>query len=250
MSRCVYCGQTLPGEEQLCQACLERRNAELERGTHTFKGAIREAIRERPATSLLIAANVLVFMLIVPLWDPDATKEEYIAWGANHGLRVFEGEWWRLASSMFLHGGVVHLIFNMQGLNFLGSLAEAHFGSLRFLVAYLLAGIAASVTSISFHPMVPSVGASGAIFGVAGMLMTGLLTRAFKIEHPEMKKPLISLATFAGYNLIIGLLPGIDNAAHAGGLAAGLLLGLWLALRIKLLRRERALSFAANPPPG
>ena len=100
-------------------------------------------------------------------------------------------------------------------------------GRVRFALIYLVTGIVASGASIWWHPATVSIGASGAIFGLDGLLLALLLLKAFS---KELGKPLlISTAVFVGYNLLMGLTGGVDNAAHIGGLISGFLIGCLLA---------------------
>lgn len=146
-------------------------------------------------------------------------------------LEIAAGEWWRLITPMFLHApftgalfSLLHIGFNMYILRSFGPNVEEAFGSISFLGMYLLAGIMASATSYAFNsPNTLGVGASGAVFGVIGILIVFLRrrrTRAFVDHYVRM------LMMFVGLNLMLGfLVTRIDNLAHIGGLAAGLVLG-------------------------
>jgi rhomboid protease GluP len=160
--------------------------------------------------------------------------------GANYGPAVAEGQYWRPVTAMFLHGGIVHLLLNGYALYQLGSLFEIWLGSLRLLVTFFLTGIAGSIASIVFTQGI-SVGASGAIFGLLGALIAFLLRRR-EMLTPGAKSLLSQLVGWAVINVFFGFsVPGIDNAAHLGGCAAGLLLGLIL--------RERPV-YRLPPMPG
>ena len=180
--------------------------------------------REGLATRVLIALNVLVFGAaalggVSPL---DPSTEELVRWGADFGPLTVSGEWWRLATSMFLHGGVLHLALNMWCLLNLGLVAERLFGRPAFLSLYLLSGLGGSLASLSYHPMVVSVGASGAIFGLAGGLIALLGLRREVAAAARLTKMLPSLFSFVAYNLLFcAMNPLIDNAAHVGGLVVG-----------------------------
>jgi membrane associated rhomboid family serine protease len=138
---------------------------------------------------------------------------------------VAAGEYWRLWSVTLLHGDPIHLAFNMYALYLAGSVVERWYGSLRFLAFYLACAAAGSVASFVFGGDVPSVGASGAIFGLFGILLA-----AGRIHHPvdRQSRGLVSQLMFLVLiNIVFGFASGgaIDNAAHLGGLAAGLWLG-------------------------
>jgi len=149
---------------------------------------------------------------------------------------VAGGEWYRLASCMFLHLSVIHILMNMFVLWDLGRLAEAVWGRFGFLLIYLSSGLAGSLASFAFVAN-PSAGASGAVFGIAGALLSARFL-AHDREMPFPKQSLGYIAGFVAYNIVIGSSsPGIDNAAHLGGLAAGAALGFaFLPSRNILLR--------------
>ncbi len=176
-------------------------------------------------TPLLLDLNVLIFILMglsgVNLITPD--QQSLLHWGANFRPLTTDGQWWRLLSCCFLHIGVVHLLLNMYALLFIGYLLEHQLGSLRFLFAYLLTGIVASLTSLWWHNLVISAGASGAIFGMYGVFLALLTTNL--IEKSERKTLLISIGIFVVYNLLNGLNGAVDNAAHIGGLLSGWAIG-------------------------
>ncbi|MCR6640595.1 MAG: rhomboid family intramembrane serine protease [Sporocytophaga sp.] len=136
---------------------------------------------------------------------------------------TLEGEWWRLITCCFLHIGIFHLLMNMYALLYIGVLLEPLLGRTRFITAYLLTGVTASITSLWWHDLTISAGASGAVFGMYGVFLALLTTNL--IEKTARQTLLTSIAVFVGYNLINGLRGGIDNAAHIGGLIGGLLIG-------------------------
>src|SRR5215475_3534683 len=178
-------------------------------------------------TSVLLGLNVAVFglMLAGGMHPMAPTIDRLIQWGANYGPKTTNGEWWRMFTAMFLHIGVLHLLFNMVALWNVGSFMERILGSVGFVVLYLLSGLLGSVASVAWNPFVVSAGASGAIFGLYG----GLL--AFLVRHRAMQQAsLAALRTntlaFLGYNLVFGfIIQGIDMAAHLGGLAGGFICG-------------------------
>ncbi len=214
----------------------------------------REAIRfaravfTRPAsfTIIFIAANVFVFLLMLQgntanVWEPSVTT--LLAYGAKFNSLINAGQWWRLVTPMFIHIGVIHLLVNMYGLFMLGPYVEKLYGSAKFVLFWVVAGVggvAASYFAAS-HQMQdgllgrflfrggdgPSAGASGALFGLIGVLF--VFGIKFRHELPdELKRafgtgmlPTILLNLFIGYTV-----PFIDNAAHLGGLVAGAALAL------------------------
>ncbi|MGE9313481.1 rhomboid family intramembrane serine protease [Niabella sp. CJ426] len=176
-------------------------------------------------TPILINLNILVFIAMVAtgvhVLTPDG--ESLVRWGANFKPVTLEGQWWRLLTNCFLHIGILHLLLNMYALVYIGQLLEPYLGKARFLTAYLLAGIAASVTSLWWHDLTISAGASGAIFGMYGVFLAMLTSDL--IEREARKSLLASISIFVGYNLLYGLKGGIDNAAHIGGLVSGFIIG-------------------------
>ncbi len=183
-------------------------------------------------TIALIAANVLVFAsMVLAGGDPlSLDGARLIAGGALYGPAVLQGEFWRLASAMFLHGGLVHIGFNMFALWQAGALVERLFGHSRFLLLYLGSGLFGAFTSLWWKPAVLSVGASGAIFGVYGALLGFILGAREAMPLGLMRELRSSALGFVGFSLFAGFaIPGIDNAAHLGGLGGGLLLGFGLA---------------------
>lgn len=139
-----------------------------------------------------------------------------------------QGEYWRLVAAMFLHIGLLHLILNVWALYQLGYVFEAMFGSARFMTVYFLAGLTASITSAIFlRDEGLAAGASGAIFGILGALIVAIRRSPVWRHEPWTRGFTQQLMGWAALNVIIGFsLPGIDNAAHLGGFAAGLVLGL------------------------
>lgn len=176
-------------------------------------------------TPVLIWLNVGIFLLMaftgVNVLKP--AGEALIRWGANYSPLTLDGQPWRLLSSCFLHIGIIHLLFNMYALTQIGFVIESVLGSRRFIVVYIMAGLLGSVVSLWWHDVVLGAGASGAIFGLYGVFFA-LLTTDW-LEAETRRSLLRSVLVFMGYNLLFGLQSGIDNAAHIGGLIAGVLFG-------------------------
>jgi rhomboid protease GluP len=162
----------------------------------------------------------------------DAIVRAYqlIDWGANKGSLTLHGEWWRMVTSLFLHGSLLHLAFNMIALWQVGQLVERLFGSVRFTALYLIAGVCGSIASVMWNPNVNSVGASGAIFGIVGGLLAFTRRENSGVPPTVVNDLRGSLFPFLVFNLAAGFLyPHTDNAAHIGGLIGGWLAGLLLA---------------------
>jgi len=176
-------------------------------------------------TPILINLNIALF--IIKAISDDylvlTEVESLLNWGANYSPYTLQGEWWRLFTNFFVHGGIVHLLMNMFTLFYVGSLLEPYLGKAKFIAAYLLTGLAASVTSLWWNVDVISLGASGAIMGMFGVflaLLTTNITNKFK-----RRKLLESIILFVFFNLVYGMKPGVDNAAHVGGLVCGIFIG-------------------------
>jgi rhomboid protease GluP len=179
----------------------------------------------------LIGLNVLFFVIMlihgVPLFSPSAAV--LLQWGADYGPRTVHGEWWRILTCVFVHAGLIHLVFNMWCLAAMGPFVERLVGNVGFLVLYLLSGLGGSLASLAWSPTVVSVGASGAIFGVYAALVGIYLRAGHTIPTQVLKQHRSSTVAFLAYNLLGGMfVPGIDMAAHVGGLVVGFLCGLVL----------------------
>jgi len=167
-------------------------------------------------------------------FDPD----DLLAWGANyrpaiHGFGIF-----RLIASQFVHGGLIHLANNLYGLHFAGLFLSPVVINGRMIACYLLCGLGGSIASLVTHSATMSVGASGAIFGLFGILLTLDLLGDTRLA--VMRKVIfIGGGIFVGWNLLIGATtPGIDNAAHVGGLLTGAVIGMSLFV-LNLFNRQK-----------
>ena len=207
-----------------------------------FQQSLQNASQTLIVTKILIAANVLVHLYVLSISSNYAPKEigqMYIDMGANIGLLTFNGEWWRLFTSMFVHGGITHLLFNMYALWVIGSIVEKLFGSFGFSCIYFMSGVLGSVFSLYNHSFnVPSVGASGAVFGIFG----ALVSYAYFQKMP--KKISTHILKNAGLmiliNAAIGLsIPQIDNSAHFGGCIAGIIAAYFIGQDITILKEKK-----------
>jgi rhomboid protease GluP len=178
-------------------------------------------------TNLLISLNILVF--IAMLFDGagwwHSTNAVQLAWGANFGPATQDGQWWRLASAMFLHFGIVHLVLNTWSLWDAGQLVERMYGRLRFAGIYLMSGLCGNLVSLVVQGnSAVSGGASGAIFGIYGALLTFLWRERNAIRSHEFRWLFWGALGFAIATIILGfIIPGIDNSAHIGGFVTGIL---------------------------
>jgi rhomboid protease GluP len=182
-------------------------------------------------TQVILVINVVVFgAMAMEGIAMDPNLRQSVEWGANFGPYTLGGQPWRLLSSMFVHGGLLHILFNMWCLWDLGAMAEGLYGHWTFALVYLLCGVGGSLASVWWHPVGVSVGASGAIFGIVGALIASHYLGEFSAPMVVVRSRLRSVLVFAGYALIFGAMSGrTDNAAHLGGLVTGLLLGALIA---------------------
>jgi membrane associated rhomboid family serine protease len=244
---CRSCGALVGAGESACSACgapFVTQRAETARPAPTYDpDTVRfaRAVLARPATFtfVFLALNVFVFVLM----SMSGGTENYDvlrAFGAKYNTLINKGEWWRLVTPVFIHINWLHLLVNMYSLFMLGPYVERLYGSARYVffwVATGVAGVAASyfASSVGGKPGVlgrflfrggdgPSAGASGALFGLVGVLFVfGIKYRkelpdGFKRAFGLGMLPTILINLFIGYTI-----PFIDNAAHLGGLAAGML---------------------------
>ena len=185
-----------------------------------------------PGTLLLIATTVTVFLaqMASSQW---AGQDLLLDYGAKSRVDILSGEVWRLVTPIFLHVSIPHIFVNMYSLYAIGPAVERFFGTPRFLITYLQAGIAGIIFSLALSPY-PSAGASGAIFGMLGALA------AFLYRHRGLfgrfgRLQLRQIILVAFLNLGLGLMPGIDNWGHLGGLVAGATLSWWLGPRFEIV---------------
>jgi len=162
-------------------------------------------------TALIFAAQWIVQSL--------TGSDLLLQWGAKSKPEMLQGQVWRFITPIFLHVNIPHVFVNMYSLYAIGPAVERFFGTPRFLALYLLSGFSGVVFSLAFSPY-PSAGASGAIFGLLGALAV------FLYLHREIfgrfgRLQLRQLIIVALLNLALGLMPGIDNWGHLGGLLAG-----------------------------
>lgn len=221
-----------------------------------------------PATYVLLGINCGVFlaMTLAGVSPSSPQPEQLLHWGADYGAFVLVlGQWWRLVTAMFVHIGFLHLATNMWCLWNLGLLGEPLLGAPGLLAAYVLTGFAGNLLSVATHPGLQSngadgvigAGASGAIFGLAGVLIVLLNSRYLPLPEFERKALRKSVIWFAVLNFVLGFGVDmghfslrIDNMAHFGGFVAGLLLAVPMVPRIGsppgLFRTRRNLAIAGE----
>jgi membrane associated rhomboid family serine protease len=231
MPNCLKCGTPLPVNEEggapvLCDRCAGAATGRARRTMSTG------TLRDFPATTALLAINITVFVGMVATgagflnFDPLAE----LRWGGNYGPLTLSGEYWRLITAGFIHGGLFHVAVNMWCLFSLGQLSERLFGRLQTFFIYLLTGVGGALLSIAHDPRHMEVGASGAVFGIAGALLAGVKFGNLALSTGEKRAVTRSMIFFVGVNFLLGsgisaLGSNIDNMCHLGGFITGLLVG-------------------------
>ena len=204
--------------------------------THNKKDQEKVADVFSPKKPVVTYALILinVFMFLFPLIN--GTTEEFYNLFASYGPFVKMGDYYRLISAAFMHANIAHLIFNMYALWIIGMQLESFIGKWRYLVVYLFSAISGSLLSVIVTPNAVSVGASGAIFGLLGALLYfGYHYRVYL--GTVIKSQIIPLIVI---NLLLGfMVPGIDNAAHIGGLIGGALIMIGVGVKYKSSNFER-----------
>jgi rhomboid protease GluP len=192
-----------------------------------------------PVTTGLLVVNIIVFIL------QQIPSLNVTYWGVNWGPLTLSGEYWRFFTPAYLHDGIFHIALNMWCLFSLGQLSERLFGKWQTFMIYNLTGVGGALLSIASNPTRSELGASGAIFGLAGALIAGIKFGDLNISAGEKRALFSSVLSFAIYNFLFGgalnFVGGrIDNMCHLGGLVTGLLLGLPLGAFV----RNKALQLA------
>lgn len=172
------------------------------------------------ATRVLIGLNIAVFLLQFVLWDATVTSDgttalELATFGPSIDL---DGEWWRIFTSGFGHFGIIHLGMNMYSLHILGPIIERRLGPRRFALAYFAALVGGSFGAVLLNPLSLSMGASGAIFGLLGLLVMMFRSQGISIAQSGLGPVLL-------LNLFISLSGYVSLGGHAGGFLVGIVLG-------------------------
>jgi len=174
-------------------------------------------------TYIFLGANLVVFFLMALAGG--SIEPTLLAFGVKANSEIARGQWWRFITPIFIHIGILHLFFNSYAMWIVGPQVEKLYGGARFVILYVLTGVAGVTGSYFYHPQAISAGASGAIFGLFGALLV------FGLRYRRAIPPAFKRAVGTGVlpviviNLIIGFtIPAIDNSAHISGLLAGALL--------------------------
>ena len=226
--RCTRCDKPICGRcavpaavGQHCVWCV----AEARKSAPKVRSAMQA---NSPVVLTIIVISVIVWILQNLTINNEPSTNITLRFGSIPPA-IAAGEWWRLITPMFLHAplqarlGIIHILFNMYILRIYGPNVEQAFGHIRFIAMYLIAGFTGSAASFVLGGCNLGYGASGAIFGMVGVLLVYLHRRRTSVILAEFQR---NLLFFVGINLVFGfVMPGIDNWAHIGGLAGGLALG-------------------------
>jgi rhomboid protease GluP len=194
-----------------------------------------------PVTAALLAINIVAFLLqqVPGLHVTDL--------GVNFGPLTISGEYWRLFTAGFLHGGIIHIGVNMWCLFSLGRLSERLFGKWQTFAIYMVTGVGGALLSIANNPQHGELGASGAVFGIVGAVIAGVKFGDLNISSGEKRAIISSAISFAVLNFILGfsgfgssVFGRVDNMCHLGGFVTGLMVGLPLGA----FHRNKALQLA------
>lgn len=200
-----------------------------------------ERLSQAKVTSGLMIINIIVFILMT-LSGGSENIENLIRFGANSKILVAEGEWWRLFTASFIHIGFFHILFNMYFFYSLGPVFERLFGSMNFLIIYLIAGIFGNLLSFAFgSPYTVSAGASTSLYGMLGLAI-GLM--ATYRDDEIIRSFGASFISVVVINVIYSLLaPGVGIYGHLGGFVAGFLLaGIFPILGREIASPKRLVS--------
>jgi len=231
---CPGCNQLTPASSSQCIHC---GLGSIEAVAAEYKAASERRFlqtlftRANPFTMIFIGVNAGVFVLMClaggfAVTSPDSAV--LIGFGAKqNSLIAGQHQYWRLVTAIFIHIGIIHLLLNNYALWIIGQEIERIYGSARFVVLYLITGLIGSIGSYAFNPQATSAGASGAIFGLFGALAA--FAFRYRKEIPEFLSreikrrvlPIIAINLVFGFSVRI-----VDNAAHLGGLLAGVILAL------------------------
>jgi rhomboid protease GluP len=194
-----------------------------------------------PLTYVLIGLNVAVYVYTSVIGGNFLATEDAVIWqyGQVNWL-VMRGWYWQLFTSMFIHANITHLFGNMLFLLIFGFRAEELFSGWEYLLIYFLSGLVGNMLTLLLGPDMVSVGASGAIFGVFGA--------ATIYSRRAIGQSIISALLYSFFLLMISSGPEVNNAAHFGGLAIGLIVGYALALRKKPPAKYQY-RFSYSPKP-
>lgn len=201
----------------------------------------------KPIITKILIIFISIYFLIEILFNALYSEEAIILLGAKWNAGLANGEYWRFATSTFLHGSLLHLFLNLIALHIFGTEVESIYGSFRYVLIYVLTAWGAGLASYAFSPGL-AIGASGAIFGIIGSLVVFFYRQREKIPGANLK--FRAMYTLILINLVFGfMIPRIDNAGHLGGLITGLVAAWFIAPEYKLEKNEEKGILAVAQKP-
>ena len=195
---------------------------------------------ERLKRAPYISGSLLIINILIFLWCTFGGEVLYNIGRLSPYDFFQQKQYYRLISSMFLHGDITHIINNMLLLFGLGIMIEKEVGSITFVISYFITGIAGGIASLFYKLLVGdyyvgSIGASGAVFGLIGVLLSLAFFSGMQLPNVTPIKMIVVVV----YSIYSGIgNPNIDNVAHVGGVFAGILIGLILCIRIRLKKKK------------
>ncbi len=233
---CRNCGALASAGDRVCTVCGARLPSATGSFLYKVFGLIMPGVS--PATAAVTAVIGVNFLVQVlgsggrALLNPGI--ESLVNSGALVSQLIAAGQWWRLLTCVFVHIGIIHILFNLFALLSVSSFLEEELGAARYLSVFLLTGLGGSMASYLLHVRVISAGASGAIFGLIGFSIS-YFRRQGSARGRDIQGFMLRWALYA---FIFGLFVGADNYAHGGGFVAGFILGTVMELRQDEKRRR------------
>jgi len=226
MPSCLKCGTALAVNEEGVAPVLCDRCAGVATG-RARRSMAMGGLGRSPATTALMAINIIAFI------GQLLSGQALTYWGTNIGPLTLSGQYWRLFTAGFLHGGFLHIGVNMWCLWSLGRLSERLFGKWQTFAIYMLTGVGGALLSLASDQNHGELGASGAVFGIVGAVMAGVKFGDLDISAGEKRAIFSSVVSFAILNFVLGfsgfgssVFGRVDNMCHLGGFVSGLLVGL------------------------
>jgi rhomboid protease GluP len=220
---CPHCRAFITTKDRTCPYCQETVGPrKVERDVSGLIGGFIPHARFNTTLILLVNFGLYVITSIYSMRSGEGgamgiDPQTLVEFGAKYAPLIAMGQWWRLVTAGFLHGGLLHILMNCWVLFDLGAQVEDIYGASRMWVIYLVSSVFGFYVSTVWNPAAPSVGASAALFGLIGAMI------ALGVRHRNPMGAAIRgmYIRWAVYGLIFSLIPGIDMAAHIGGIVAG-----------------------------
>jgi rhomboid protease GluP len=245
---CPHCRAFITTEDRVCPYCQTEvgpRAVDRRRTADALSGMIPQA-RFTTIVIMLINTGLYIVTVLYSMRSGaggiDPSSQTLFLFGGKYGPAIAQGQWWRLITAGFLHGGILHILMNMWVLFDLGAQVEEVCGTSRMLVMYLVSNFTGFYASTYFNFSGLSIGASAAIFGlIGGMIGVGLRDRT---SYGQAIRRFFT--RWAIYGLVMSLIPGIDMWAHIGGLAGGAIVGFIAGTRYGSPSSERIWQIVAG----